>query len=288
MWVLYALLAAGSSAAARTFMKSAADAADDRTIVFWRYAGASLPALLMLLVVGIPEVEPEFVPAVLTACISDVGALLLMSRALRSTGMGKAVPLLSLTPIFLLGTGLLILGEVPTIWGGVGVLIIVVGAYLLRLERGIGSLLTPFKLLLQDPGARYMMGTALLFSLTGPFFKKSIMHSGPFFSMAVSLPLSGLILWFVHVASGGSTRKLMPTDLGPVRTVGLGFTMFGVALFVNLGLVTGLVSYVISIKRLSILMGIVIGGVMFGERSVVKNLAAGAVMIAGAALITLT
>ena len=269
-------------------MKSAAEVAEDRTIVFWRYVGASVPAGLMLLVVGIPEVEPQFVPAVLTACISDVGALLLMSRALRSTGMGKAVPLLALTPIFLLGTGLLILGEVPTVWGGVGVLIIVVGAYLLRLERGIASLLTPFKLLLQDPGARYMMGTALLFSLTGPFFKRSILHSGPFFSMAVSLPLSGLILWFVHVSSGGSTARLVSIEPGTVTVLGLGLSMFGVALFVNLGLVTGLVSYVISIKRLSILMGIVIGGLMFGEKSVVKNLAAGAVMIAGAALITLT
>lgn len=269
-------------------MKSAAGGADDRTIVFCRYAGASLPAWLTLVVVGIPEIEPQFVPAILTACISDVGALLLMSRALRSTGMGKAVPLLSLTPIFLLVTGLLILGEIPTIWGGVGVLIIVIGAYLLRLERGVSSLLTPFKLLFQDRGARYMMGTAMLFSLTGPFFKKSIIHSGPFFSMAVSLPLSGLVLWFVHVGSGGSTRDLLPTGLGKITVAGLGLSMFGVALFVNLGLVTGLVSYVISIKRLSILIGIIIGAVMFGEKSLVRHLAAGAVMIGGAALITLT
>lgn len=269
-------------------MKSAADTADDRTIVFCRYAGASMPAWLTLAVVGIPEIEPQFVPAILTACVTDVGALLLMSRALRSTGMGKAVPLLALTPIFLLGSGLLILGEVPTVWGGVGVLIIVVGAYLLRLERDASSPLTPFRLLLEDRGARYMMGTALLFSLTGPFFKKSIIHSGPFFSMAVSLPLSGLVLFFVHVASGGSARKLLPTELGKFTVAGLGLSMFGVALFINLGLVTGLVSYVIAIKRLSILIGIVIGGVMFNEESVLRRLVAGAVMIGGAALITLT
>jgi drug/metabolite transporter (DMT)-like permease len=45
------------------------------------------------------------------------------------------------------------------------------------------------------------------------------------------------------------------------------------------------VAYFISVKRTSLLFGIVYGALLFGERNLARNLGAGALMVAGVAMI---
>jgi uncharacterized membrane protein len=65
----------------------------------------------------------------------------------------------------------------------------------------------------------------------------------------------------------------------------LGASVFIVAYSTNLAFSTGLVSYVISIKRLSIFFNILIGFFFFKEQNLGRNLLAAAIMIAGATII---
>jgi drug/metabolite transporter (DMT)-like permease len=288
MWVVYALLAAVASAASRTFIKSAAPRAGDHSIVFARSGVAAFPAWVCLAAVGVPPIKPGFYPAIFGACLVDAAAIICMSRSLRSSDMGDAVPLLAFTPVFLLLTGRLIVGEVPEPTGLVGVMVIVVGSYLLRLRRRDHSLLTPFRLLWQSRGARYMLVTAVLFSLAAPLFKRAILSSGPVLTMSVSLPLSCVLIAAYHILTGKPGRDLLPNSENWKVLVALGGSVFFIALFANLAFATGLVSYVISLKRLSILLSIVIGAAFFGEGRLLRHLLAGAVMVAGAALISLS
>lgn len=288
MWIIFSILSAAAAAGSRMFIKSAGDNATDRTIVFSRSAIGAIPAWVLLAFAGIPALQSGFFPAVLVACICDVFAILSMSRALRSSSMGKSVPLLAFTPVFLLLTSYLVVGEAPSAQGVVGVLVIVAGSYLLRLGTSTRSLLEPFRLLFHSRGARYMLLTALLFSLTGPFFKRAIDASGPVFTMAVSLPLSASLVCLIQLLTGKSPAALLPSGTNWKALLGVGLSVFFVALFVNLALTTGLVAYVISIKRLGIMLNIVIGALFFGERKLGQNLLAGAFMVAGAALISLS
>jgi drug/metabolite transporter (DMT)-like permease len=288
MWVFFALGAAVASAVSRTFIKSAAPRTGDHAIVFVRSAIAVIPSWLCLFLMGVPTVQPGFIPAVFGACIVDAMAIVCMSRSLRSASMGNAVPLLAFTPVFLLFTGHLIVAESPTLAGIAGVVVIVIGSYFLRLGRRDGSLLTPFRLLWEGRGPRYMLGAALLFSLASPLFKRAILCSGPIFTMSVSLPLSCLLIGSFHLLTGKTFADLLPDRQNWKALLGLGGAVFFIALFANLAFTTGLVSYVIAIKRLSILLNILIGAMVFGERQLGRHLLAGAVMVSGAALITLS
>ncbi|MFW6457111.1 MAG: EamA family transporter, partial [Planctomycetota bacterium] len=213
---------------------------------------------------------------------------LCMSRALRSGSMAKSVPLLSFTPAFLLLTGELILGETPTMQGIAGVLVIVAGSYFLHLKPDKQSILEPIKRLCSSQSARLMLLCSLFFGFTGPFFKRAIQLSGPFFTMAASLTISTMIMALLQLTTRHSVADLLPTSSNWRSLAGVGIAVFFVALSINLALDTGLVSYVISLKRLSILINIAIGAIFFGERDLLQNILAGGTMVSGAVLITLS
>mgnify|MGYP006277666779 CR=1 FL=1 len=286
MWVAYALAAAFFAGLNRTLMKAATSTTTDRAIVYSRYLLAAVPAALLLAFIEIPRIDPLFYPFAVLACISDVTAIVFMSRGLRLSDMSRTVPLLSFTPVFLLLTGFIILGEIPSFLGLVGVLVVVAGSYLLHIERNQQSLLDPFRMILQNRGARYMLGAAACFSLTAPFFKQAILRTSPLFTLAVTLPFSTVLLSVHHlVRKKRDIRELLPGPQDWKILLLLGCSVFGVALSINLAINEGLVSYAISIKRLSILINILFGALIFGEKRFLQSLSAGVVMIAGAILI---
>jgi len=133
-----------------------------------------------------------------------------------------------------------------------------------------------------------MLATAACFSLTAPFFKQAILRSSPLFTLAVTLPFSTSILAAYHLLfKKRHIRELLPGSENWKLLVILGISVFGVAFSINMAISTGLVSYAISIKRMSILLNILFGYLFFGEKRLLQNLSAGAVMIAGAVLILL-
>ncbi len=288
MWLLFALLSALITSVTRTIMKYCTGIANDKTIVFSRYIFATVPIPLLLVLTGIPPVGHEFYYSILLACAFDVVGIMLMTKALRYSSIAYSVPLLSLTPVFVLITGFVILGEFPSPLGLLGILVIVFGIYCLRLERNQRSFLEPFRLLFKNRGARYMLGTAALFSLTGIFFKKAILNSSPFLTMAVGMPLSALLLLLFHMITGNRIREILP-DRRSLKLLFLsGISVFFVALTINLALSTGLVSYVGAIKRVSILFNMILGALLLHEEGLRRNLFAAGIIVAGIWLIAIS
>jgi drug/metabolite transporter (DMT)-like permease len=285
IWFLYALSAAIFSAINRTLIKNAGTKSSDITVTFSLYLFASIPTLAMIPLVIIPVIQAEFYLYVLLAAISDIAGIIFMSKSLRLAPMGRAVPLLAFTPAILLVTGFLLVGEVPTLIGGAGVLIIVFGSYILHLDTKQYSLVQPFKMLTTSPGARYMLGTALCFSFTGPLYKQAILHSSPSFALIVGLPLSVILIMIYQLFRRRTITNLLPEKDNLKTLLFLGASVFIVAYSTNLAFSTGLVSYVISIKRLSIFFNILIGFFFFKEQNLGRNLLAAAIMIAGATII---
>ncbi len=288
MWFVFAFAAAIFATLERTLMKSAVVTATDRTIVYTRYLVASGIAVGMLLFIPVPSIAPAFYPSALFGCLADVAAIVFMSRSLRHSSMSRVVPLLSFTPVFLLFSGFIVLGETPSLLGIIGVVIVVSGSYVLHIERSQQSLWQPLHLLLQDRGARYMFITAFCFSIAVPFFKNAILHSSALFALGTTLPFSTLLLSVYHlIFRRRSLGEILPNAASMKSLITLGVTVFCVALSVNLAFTTGLVSYVVSIKRLSILFNIIVGFLFFQEKRLLQNLSAGGIMILGAILILL-
>ena len=111
----------------------------------------------------------------------EVLAMLLYMRALRLCHLSLCVPFLAFTPVFLIFTGWLVLGERLNRWGVAGTLMIALGCYVLGLGadgRGKTGVLAPLKALAKEPGARLMLMVAAIYSLTAALYKSAILHSG--------------------------------------------------------------------------------------------------------------
>jgi drug/metabolite transporter (DMT)-like permease len=285
MWIFFALASAFFAATNRTLIKQAGSCASNSAIVFSRSAFGAVLAVTFLPLASIPPVSLEFLLYLAGACFADVLAILSLSQALRYSPMVQVVPLLSFTPAFLLVTGLLFLGEVPSLQGVVGVMVTVSGSYLLGKTRAGMKLWEPLYMLWKDPGARFMLLAAGLMAFAGPLFKKAVLSTTPYFAVCASLPLSTLLLMILHLCRGRQLHGLFPKRENLGIMVALGFGVFGVALTANLAFKYGLVSYVVSMKRLSIIISLFMGAVIFHEHGFKKHLVPAAVMVGGACLI---
>ncbi len=265
-----------------------------------RLAGCSflvtaITLVILSLIRGIPPVCPGFFEAVLVTVAINTVATFLFYRALSSTDLSLCLPLLSFTPVFLILTSFLILGETPTIPGLAGICLITGGSYLLAVAGTSGSAWSPWaplRMLFSNRGIQFMLIVAFLYSLSVNYDKVVVERSDPFFGSAiVFLLLAGVFLFRTGVeeisgerdspASPG--RKKMELLLLPA----LGLVLVIEAVTVNIAYTMSLVPYVIAIKRLSIFFGVLIGGYFFGEHAILWRGAGTLVMVTGTILIAL-
>lgn len=217
--------------------------------------------------------------------VLEVSSSLLYMASLKTCHLSLCIPFLSFTPVFILGTGWLLLGEMPDRAGLVGIMLIGVGGYILSLGTGAKGVLGPLAALFRERGARMMLLVAFIFSFTATLYKLAILHSSPLF-MGIAYPLffggvmlTGYPFSRVRLAEGLRGRLVWGVFLGlSVVTSILCFT-FGVMLTST--------AYLIGVKRLSLLFGVLLGGLWLHERPFLPRLAGVLFMVGGAVLIAL-
>ncbi|MFW5730693.1 MAG: EamA family transporter [Desulfonatronovibrionaceae bacterium] len=283
MWVVLSFLTAVCEAAKDGLCKKSLTTLDVLTIS-WAWKALSLPFILpLLLFTEIPDQLPaRFWWSLAVGGSLNILATVIYIKALEKTDLSIALPLLSFTPVFLLVTSPVMVGDRPGEWGYLGVLFIFAGSYLLGI-RERQTVLSPLKALFRDQGARLMLVVALIWSLAANVDKTGVLSSSPFF-WAVSVQsfiAAGLsiILWVKRPARTG----LKAGELKLLFLTGL-FTGAGL-IFQMSAISTGLVPYVIAIKRTSIVMGVLAGGWLFMEKDLKIRLAASVVMLAGVIII---
>ena len=286
-WLFLSLASAILVATKNVITRKLVFLTDTETILYSKYLAASLFAFLLVFFTGIPEIKPAFYYSIFVASIIDIIAAWCFLNAIASTQLAKTYPLVAFTPIFLLGTSFFILGEVPSALGLAGILLIVCGAYLLRVESIKVGILEPVKLLLKEKSSRYMLIAAFLFSFLAAFFKKAILNSSPFFALCVTQLLSTLFLtvFFLKRKMVGILCKRIVDNFKLLFVSGIVTFLAGVALFAAFQL--GLASYVVSVKRTSILFTIILGYIFFKEDNLIRSLIIGSIMVLGIFLISL-
>ena len=203
--------------------------------------------------------------------------------------LSKSVPLLAFGPVFILITGFFILGEVPSMIGLLGIVIVVIGVYALKAHLHETDHLEPFKRLIHDKCSRYMLVAALFIALAAPLFKLAVLESSPTFALACTQVVCTIYAFAYALIRGRRGRQIMPTN--PKRLfplVLLGISLFFTGLFWNTAVLTGIVPYVSSVKRLSIFFNVLIGIIIFKEKHAKHRLIAGAIMVIGAIIIGLS
>lgn len=304
LWFPLALLGAISQASYSLSVKLFLRWLSPFFLAGYSYLAASLILFTMIFFSGIPPLAPGLLPAAAATVTINTVATILLYRALATTDLSLCVPILAFTPVFLILTSFIILGEVPSPAGTAGIFLVAAGAFLLTRKSDQGrpaSLVTSFLTFRHDRGVRSMLLVAFLYSLSVNYDKEVVTHSSPLFGSALILFLLAMVFLLIAV----STRKMCifpaqdtvrpdPVPPAPPPPYPLSF-MYGAvgmilvveALSINTAYTMAIVPYVITIKRLSIFFSVLFGGFLLHEQHIRGRMFGALVMIAGAMVIGL-
>ena len=288
MWLTLALLCALFVGTGDILSKLALRNSSERIVGLGRLL-FSLPILgVALWLKGIPKWTIPFWVTLLSMVPFEISAYLLYLRAIRIAPLSLTVPFLALTPVFTIVTSLIFLGEHVSFVGGVGIFTVAAGAYLLHLETTSQGWWAPFFSLFRERGSRFMIFAAFLYSITSNFGKRLIQLSDPFAFAFIYQLMNAVVLWFLTSWGKWGDSSLGREIISQWRIyVALGTVMAFAVLAHCIGISKVPVSYFIAIKRTSIMVGVISGGVLFQEKKIGQRLVATMLMVFGVALIAL-
>lgn len=283
MWIILSFLTAICEALKDGLCKKSLQQYDVFTIS-WAWKVFSLPFIIPLIFfIPVPEVLPgEFWVALLIGGGLNILATLLYIRAISMSDLSITLPLLSFTPVFLLVTSPVMVGDIPAPSGFAGVLLIFFGSYILGIKNR-KTIFSPLQAIVKDPGARLMLMVALIWSVAANIDKIGVMSTTPFFWAVCVQSFIALGLSIVLFINRSSIKGRFRNGMGMLLLMGF-FTGAGF-IFQMSAISIGLVPYVIAIKRMSIVFGVLIGGLYFMEKDLKTRLGAALIMVAGVFLI---
>ncbi len=283
-WFLPAVATALLYGAQSVYLKGVLPGAD-KLLVAWGIFAFALPIYLVFLgFTGMPEVSPDFWWAWGVSLAVNVLAWPLFVRAIQLSDISLVMPLVAFTPVFILGVEFVLLGEFPQGPGLWGILLIVVGAYVLNLERGASGLFDPIRSIAKNRGALYMLGVAAIWSISATVEKVAVVSSSPAFYL--TWLSAGFALIFVPVVLWRVDKPLSTFKMSAWSLIGVGVLTGAMSVFQMYAIQnTPLVNYVISIKRAGMLVSVLVGWLFFQEKNIAFRLLGALLMVVGVALI---
>jgi len=266
----------------------------DEYLVTWAFGFFALPFLVFpYIFISIPSLGNQYWIILLTDGTLNVIATILQLKAIKSSDLSLTIPLLSFTPLFLLIISPLILGQYPTFLGIIGVILIVIGSYVLNIKRRIlttkrknSDYLDPFKAMVQKRGPKLMIIAAFILSITSSIDRIGDLNSSPLF-WAVSVHLfTSVTLAPVIIREFSNHKKLKGMNIRILFAVGFFSALAIVTQFI--AIISLLVPYVIAIKRTSAIMSVLFGYFIFKEKGIKGRLIGSAIMVLGVIIITLS
>lgn len=284
-WLILGIFTAFFEALKDVFSKQNLKKSDEY-VVAWSLAFFSVIFLTpWVIYTGIPALNSQFAIALLIGGSINAVTALLYIKAIKVSDLSLTVPLVALTPLFMLLTSPLIVGEYPSFFDYIGIFLIVVGSYLLNIKEKSQGYLAPFKALVNEPGPKFMLIVAFLWSITSNFDKIGVQNSSPIFWLfSIFGTMTILLLPVLLYKTPNPSRKIFK-QLPMLAAMGF-FNAIGVLCQMQ-ALTLTLVVQVIAIKRTSVLMGVLFGHFIFKEKDIQQRLLGAGIMILGVFFISL-
>ncbi len=279
------------------FTLASADAAtkrwmSDSSVVEITLIRAGLAGLLLLPLVflqPLPQLPLAFWGWMMLLVPLELLALLLYMRAIRDYPLSLTVPYLAFTPVFIILTGWVILGETVSLAGMLGILLVVLGSWLLNFDRqqyiSVNTLVNPFRAILRNPGSRLMLLVAVIYSLTSAGGKAAMAWMPAQQFGAFYYACTGIAALFIFSLQNPANLRVFMRR--PHFNFAIALLMAIMVVTHFMALVQVETAYMITVKRISLLFGILYGAMLFGERHLTRHLIAGGLMVAGVGLIVI-
>lgn len=285
-WLVFALLTAFFESMKDLFSKIGLGQIDEYMIA-WAIPAFALPVLLpALFVLEWPEIGPDLAWAVPASGLLNTLAIVLYMKAIKLSDLSLTVPLVTFTPLFLLITSPLMLGEFPKMIGLAGVILIVGGSYMLNIRQYRKGFIAPIKALLHEPGPKLMLCVAVIWSISANIDKIGVQNSSPvFWSVFLTIFLSISLLVPVLIWSTRPFSSLR-SRMGRLIPIGLfnALTLISQMTAINMTLV----AYVIAIKRMSTMLSVIWGHTLLGEKGFQERLLGVIIMLGGVVLVSMS
>lgn len=279
-----------SSAAANVFQKQFTHKGlHSLFIVMLSYLVLACISLPLILLVEHSAIDDRFWFNILLAALLDMAGTLFLVLSLSKTDLSVFGPLNAYKVVFSMVLALIFLGEVPSFQGFSGVIIILLGSFLLFPPATTATTNRLSQLFMQR-GVQYRFLSILLFSIGTLPLKNAVLSGGALATTVYwclfGLPLSiGLYYWF-----GGKRWQI---DWQAAREHRSHFLWLGGFIFLmqhSTMLIFSqlLVAYSLALFQLSMVLQVFLGYRIFHEKHILRRLAACAVMISGCLLVLTT
>jgi drug/metabolite transporter (DMT)-like permease len=282
MGIIVGLLNAGAVAALSTFIKKLSGVHPH--VLLWLQMVAALPVLAVLVSIFAGWSFPPLIFWLLVLGIKNPLEILLAYvkiRAFHISPISIVGPLSALTSIFLIPVGFVLLGELPTLIGFLGVFLVVLGSLVLSKQRG-RSFLTGLRSMFLEKGSLLAILGAFIASITMSIAKVTFQYTTPlvaaFYAIAtLSLMVGPLALRYRSAARSSSRFNII--GLGISSGLGIGLNYIGLSLLP--------VVYYTSIKRMSIVFNVLTGRIFFKEDHIRERLMGAILLVAGVVFIAM-
>lgn len=286
LWVPFSLLNAFFESVSNALGKSGAQKIDILSVAWsQRFFALFILIPLSFATHSLHPVNGTFWIALLVTSALNTITSILFVKAIKGSPLSLTLPIVTLTPLFLLITSPLIVHEFPKPLGLVGILSTVVGSYILNLSKKIYGPFEPILSIVKEEGSRLMLIVAIIWSITSNIDKIAVNNSNP---LLFSFASTATILLFLTIV-----LKIKKTSFNTIFINSRVLAPIGIAsglstAFQMIAISMTIVPNVITVKRTSAIFGTVWGKLFFKEENIKERLIGTIIMVAGVVLIVLS
>jgi drug/metabolite transporter (DMT)-like permease len=256
-------------------------------IIAATHALLTLVAIPIVAVLHWSDLGPAFWTNMAICTVLAVAGNALLVAALNRSDLSVLGPVNAYKAVLSLGLGVIVLGEIPTVFGAIGVFLILAGSYFV-VDRVPGQLRrNAFVLFVRDRGIQLRLAALVLSATEAVFLKRAILHASP---------LTTFLFWSIlGLPVAAAAVALLPrgtADQELQRTRHYWRTYVWLALATGLMQATTLltfgklpVGYSLALFQLSSLISVFLGYRYFAERNLGRRLVGSSIMVVGAGLI---
>ena len=204
-------------------------------------------------------------------------------RALKQDDVSLTIPVLTLRPIFATAFTILLLHDYPSLLGLLGIIVIFLGVYSLKISHVRNGALEPIRQLAINPAVRMMVIVAFSQGLSDILDKVGFVNANAYMDSLVNYVFLCISLGAFAVVKARKSMNQLHENSGALLIIGLVVASY--TILSMLALETGNPAYVSAIKSSSVLFTIILGTWLLKESDKKSKLFAALLMVIGLVLI---
>jgi drug/metabolite transporter (DMT)-like permease len=246
----------------------------------------SLPFFFMI---QLTEITTTGLIILFIKTLLSAGAFLCVMLSIKNLEISEALPLLALSPGLVAIAGVIFINDALNWIEWIGIILMVIGAYILELRKGNKNLLDPFKAMFSFSKYSYVFIALILFTATSILDR--VLLKGykfpPYTFMAFQQLFYAVIFAAAVLINQKGTIKQVKSIDKKIFYLIIAISVFTVIYRYTQIEATKLapVALVLSVKRLSVLFAVIYGGKLFSEENLYRRIAAVIIILAGATLL---